>query len=89
GWLTSLGWSNHDRFCSGRFYHHLCIGLWGAQPVATPGTVDVGFVPSRPSYFGGGLRSGGGAILFAVHHRIEVWAVQNLPYWLQDLSVRF
>jgi len=31
----------------------------------------------------------GGGILFGVHHRIEVWTVQNLPYWLQDLSVRF
>ena len=31
----------------------------------------------------------GAAILFGVHHQIEVWAVQNLPYWLQDLSVRF
>ena len=31
----------------------------------------------------------GAMILFGVHHQIEVWAVQNLPYWLQDLSVRF
>jgi cytochrome c-type biogenesis protein len=31
----------------------------------------------------------GAAILFGVHHQIEVWAVQNIPYWLQDLSVRF
>lgn len=28
-------------------------------------------------------------ILFKVHHFIEIWAVQNLPIWLQDLSVRF
>ena len=26
-------------------------------------------------------------ILFSVHHRIEAWAVQHLPFWLQDLSV--
>jgi hypothetical protein len=31
----------------------------------------------------------GAMILFGVHHLIEVWAVQNLPFWLQDLSVRF
>ena len=31
----------------------------------------------------------GARVLFGVHHRIEVWAVQNLPCWLQDLSVRF
>ncbi|MGB0798068.1 MAG: cytochrome c biogenesis CcdA family protein [Planktomarina sp.] len=28
-------------------------------------------------------------ILFRVHHMIEIWAVQNLPYWIQDLSVRY
>lgn len=26
-------------------------------------------------------------ILTGVHHVIEAWAVQSLPYWLQDLSV--
>ena len=26
-------------------------------------------------------------ILFEIHHIIEAWAVQNLPVWLQDLSV--
>lgn len=26
-------------------------------------------------------------IFFKIHHVIEAWAVQNLPYWLQDLSV--
>ena len=28
-------------------------------------------------------------ILFKVHHAIEIWAIEALPYWLQDLSVRF
>ena len=27
------------------------------------------------------------AILFKFHHVIEAWAVRNLPFWLQDLSV--
>jgi len=27
------------------------------------------------------------AILFGVHHMVEQWAVETLPYWLQDLSV--
>jgi hypothetical protein len=31
----------------------------------------------------------GARVLFGVHHRIEVWVVQNLPCWLQDLTVRF
>ena len=29
------------------------------------------------------------AILFKLHHYIEIWAIQTLPYWFQDLSVRF
>jgi cytochrome c biogenesis protein CcdA len=28
-------------------------------------------------------------ILLKVHHMIEAWAVQVLPFWFQDLSVRF
>ncbi len=28
-------------------------------------------------------------ILFKIHHIIEIWAIQNMPIWLQDLSVRF
>ncbi|MGR3436622.1 MAG: cytochrome c biogenesis CcdA family protein [Shimia sp.] len=31
----------------------------------------------------------GTAILFRVHHTIERWALDTLPFWLQDLSVRF
>lgn len=31
----------------------------------------------------------GTAILFRLHHLIEAWAVQALPIWIQDLSVRF
>ncbi len=28
-------------------------------------------------------------LLFQFQHYVEAWAVQNLPYWLQDLSVRY
>ncbi|MEO0664955.1 MAG: cytochrome c biogenesis CcdA family protein [Pseudomonadota bacterium] len=31
----------------------------------------------------------GTGILFKVHHMIEIWALDALPIWLQDLSVRF
>ena len=27
------------------------------------------------------------AILFRLHHLAEIWALENLPYWLTDLSV--
>lgn len=26
-------------------------------------------------------------ILTRMHHRLEIWAIENLPYWFQDLSV--
>lgn len=29
------------------------------------------------------------ALFFNLHHVVEAWAVQNLPYWFQDLSVKF
>ena len=29
------------------------------------------------------------AILFKLHHAIEIWALQTLPIWLLDLSVTF
>lgn len=29
------------------------------------------------------------AIVFRVHHAIEIWALNHLPLWFQDLSVRF
>ncbi|MEL6735101.1 MAG: cytochrome c biogenesis CcdA family protein [Pseudomonadota bacterium] len=28
-------------------------------------------------------------ILLGLHHVIEAWAVESLPYWFQDLSIRF
>lgn len=28
-------------------------------------------------------------ILFGIHHYIEAWLVEVLPYWLQDLSVKY
>lgn len=29
------------------------------------------------------------AIIFRVNHLIDIWAIQVLPFWLQDLSIRF
>lgn len=29
------------------------------------------------------------ALFFNLHHAIEAWAVRNLPYWFQDLSIMF
>lgn len=28
-------------------------------------------------------------ILFKIHHAIDMWFINNMPYWLQDLSVKF
>lgn len=38
---------------------------------------------------GGILVAVGLAILFKLHHQIEAWALNVMPIWLQDLSVRF
>jgi cytochrome c biogenesis protein CcdA len=29
----------------------------------------------------------GTALFFGLHYRIEIWMLDNMPYWLQDLSV--
>jgi len=44
---------------------------------------------SARNIFGWILILVGMMILFKVHHMFEIWAVQNLPFWLQDLSVRY
>ncbi|MEM1038529.1 MAG: cytochrome c biogenesis CcdA family protein [Pseudomonadota bacterium] len=31
----------------------------------------------------------GAFILLGLHHVIEAWAIEALPYWFQDLSIRF
>lgn len=41
---------------------------------------------SKP-IMGGVFIAVGVMIMLGVHHMIEAWAVRNLPYWLQDLSV--
>ncbi len=41
---------------------------------------------SKP-IMGGVFIAVGIMIMLGVHHVIEAWAVRNLPYWLQDLSV--
>lgn len=28
-------------------------------------------------------------LFFGLHHYFEIWAINNLPYWFQDLSVKF
>ncbi len=28
-------------------------------------------------------------LYFQLQHHVEAWAIENLPYWLQDLSVRY
>jgi cytochrome c-type biogenesis protein len=65
---------------------------WG--PLALAAGMNVMFIMlgiGIPA-FGPALRINdqvGARVLFGVHHRIEVWVVQNLPCWLQDLTVRF
>lgn len=43
---------------------------------------------ARP-IMGGLLVSVGVFLLMGLHHVVEAWAVENLPYWFQDLSIAF
>lgn len=43
---------------------------------------------SKP-IMGAGFVAVGAMILLGVHHRVDAWAIQTLPYWVQDLSIMF
>ncbi|MDJ0614163.1 MAG: cytochrome c biogenesis CcdA family protein [Rhizobiaceae bacterium] len=43
---------------------------------------------ARP-IMGGLLVAVGAFLFFGLHYTVERWAVENLPYWFQDLSITF
>lgn len=67
----------------------LIIGLsLGAREAIRSRSVALrGLAERSKPIMGGVLIAVGAAILFGLHHVIEAWLVQVLPYWLQDLSV--
>ena len=65
----------------------LAIGL-GAREAIRKRAMSLRAIAERSKpILGGVFVAVGVMIVLGVHHMIEAWAVQNLPYWLQDLSV--
>lgn len=65
----------------------LALGL-GAQSLIRARTQSLrGLAERSKPILGGIFVAVGLMILFKIHHIIEAWAVQHLPYWLQDLSI--
>ncbi|MEL6608837.1 MAG: cytochrome c biogenesis CcdA family protein [Pseudomonadota bacterium] len=85
GWATAIMIS----FAAGVSTIILALG-YGAQSAlrSRAATMRKLAVWARPA-MGVILVLVGVGILFKVHHMIEIWAIETLPYWLQDLSVRF
>ncbi|MGR3491893.1 MAG: cytochrome c biogenesis CcdA family protein, partial [Shimia sp.] len=85
GWATAIMVS----FALGVATIILALG-YGAQSVFMRhrGALQTLAVRARP-IMGAVLIAVGVGILFRVHHMLEIWALDALPIWLQDLSVRF
>lgn len=85
GWATAIMVS----FALGVATIILALG-YGAQSLFTRhrGALQTLAVRARP-IMGAVLIAVGVGILFRVHHMLEIWALDALPIWLQDLSVRF
>lgn len=65
----------------------LAIGL-GAREAIRKRANNLRAIAERSKPIMGGVFIAVGLmIMLGVHHMIEAWAVRNLPYWLQDLSV--
>lgn len=67
----------------------LIIGLgMGAQSMIRTRAQSLRGLAERSKPMIGAIFLGVGLmIFFKIHHVIEAWAVRNLPYWLQDLSL--
>ena len=67
----------------------LILGLgFGAQTAIRARATALRGIAERTKPLMGAVFIGVGAmLLLGVHHVIETWAVQNLPFWFQDLSV--
>lgn len=85
GWATAIMVS----FALGVATIILALG-YGTQSLLARhrGTLQTLALRARP-IMGAVLIAVGVGILFRVHHMLEIWALDVLPIWLQDLSVRF
>lgn len=69
----------------------LILGLsFGAREALRARSAELkGLAERSKPLMGAALLLVGAAILLGLHHRVEAWLVDILPYWLQDLSVSF
>lgn len=65
----------------------LAIGLGAREAIRKRAMSPRAIAERSKPIMGGVFVAVGVMIMLGVHHMIEAWAVQNLPYWLQDLSV--
>lgn len=65
------------------------IGMGAQSAIRTRAQALRGLAQKSKPIMGGVFVAVGLMILTGVHHIIEAWAVQTLPYWFQDLSIKF
>jgi len=65
------------------------IGMGAQSAIRTRAQALRGLAQKSKPIMGGVFVAVGLMILTGVHHIIEAWAVQTLPYWFQDLSITF
>lgn len=87
----SLAWATFIMigFAAGVSTLILAIGLGAREAIRTRAQSLRGLAERSKPILGATFIAVGLALLFKVNHIIEAWAVQNLPVWLQDLSVTF
>ncbi len=65
------------------------IGMGAQSAIRSRATALRGLAQKSKPFMGVVFIAVGLMLLTGVHHMIEAWAVQALPYWFQDLSVTF
>lgn len=74
-------------FASGVSTLIIGLGLGGQRLIRQRAEALRGLAERSKTILGVTFLAVGIAILFRLHHVIEAWAIQNLPAWLNDLSV--
>ncbi len=65
----------------------LVLGLGAREAIRTRATALRRLAERSKPILGATFVAVGLMLVFKVHHMIEAWAIEVLPYWLQDLSV--
>ena len=65
------------------------LGLGAREAIRNRATALRGLAERSKPIIGATFIAVGAMLLFRVHHMIEAWFLDVMPYWLQDLSVMF